>query len=229
MRTSYRFQGCFYETGWRDYCAALIIAHAPADMLPMLLKLSLMPNGNVRYQLNTPYRDGTTHVIFGPLDFIARLAVLEQKPRIKLTRFHSVFAPNSKHREPVAGVVAERPLGSLLGIARALDALDCNVLVTAVRPYTTAGRSEAPATVPSNFRNAHMAAVDQAPGGRRRKAGSGGSHHRGERPLRRKQALICAVQYTEADAPPPIRWRPVTGRSVTNGHSPAGQSRRPDG
>lgn len=28
----------------------------------------------MRYQLKTPYRDGTTHVIFEPLDFIARLA-----------------------------------------------------------------------------------------------------------------------------------------------------------
>ena len=37
-------------------------------------RLSLTPNGNVRYQLKTPYRDGTTHVIFEPLDFIARLA-----------------------------------------------------------------------------------------------------------------------------------------------------------
>ena len=34
-------------------------------------RLSLTPNGNVRYQLKTPYRDGTTHVIFEPLDNIA--------------------------------------------------------------------------------------------------------------------------------------------------------------
>lgn len=39
-------------------------------------RLSLTPNGNIRYQLKTPYRDGTSHVIFEPLDFIARLAAL---------------------------------------------------------------------------------------------------------------------------------------------------------
>ena len=61
-------------------------------------RLSLTPNGNIRYQLKTPYRDGTTHVIFEPLDFIARLAALVPKPRVNLTRFHGVFAPNSKHR-----------------------------------------------------------------------------------------------------------------------------------
>lgn len=61
-------------------------------------RLSLTPNGNVRYQLKTPYRDGTTHVIFEPLDFIARLAALVPKPRVNLTRFHGVFAPNNKLR-----------------------------------------------------------------------------------------------------------------------------------
>ena len=48
--------------------------------------------------MDTPYRDGTTHVLFEPLDFIARLAALVPKPRVNLTRFHGVFAPNSKHR-----------------------------------------------------------------------------------------------------------------------------------
>jgi hypothetical protein len=64
-------------------------------------RLSLTPNGNVRYQLKTPYRDGTTHVIFEPLDFIARLAALVPKPSVNLTRFHGVFAPNSNHRAQV--------------------------------------------------------------------------------------------------------------------------------
>lgn len=61
-------------------------------------RLSLTSNGNIRYQLKTPYRDGTTHVIFEPLDFIARLAALVPRPRVNLTRFHGVFAPNSKYR-----------------------------------------------------------------------------------------------------------------------------------
>ena len=64
-------------------------------------RLSLTANGQVRYQLKTPYRDGTTHVIFEPLDFIARLAALVPKPRFNLIRFHGVFAPNSKHRARV--------------------------------------------------------------------------------------------------------------------------------
>jgi hypothetical protein len=33
-----------------------------------------------------------------PLDFMARLAGLVPRPRVNLTRYHGVFAPNSKHR-----------------------------------------------------------------------------------------------------------------------------------
>jgi hypothetical protein len=61
-------------------------------------RLSLTSAGNIRYKLKTPYSDGTTHVIFEPLDFIAKLASLVPKPKVNLTRFHGVFAPNSKHR-----------------------------------------------------------------------------------------------------------------------------------
>ncbi len=78
-------------------------------------RLSLTSNGNIRYQLKTPYREslphersecfgyGTTHVIFEPLNFMARLTALVPKPRVNLTRFHGVFVgvphqPNSKCR-----------------------------------------------------------------------------------------------------------------------------------
>ncbi len=40
-------------------------------------------------------------MIFEPLDCIARLAALVPRPRVNLTRFHGVFAPNSKHRAQV--------------------------------------------------------------------------------------------------------------------------------
>ena len=78
-------------------------------------RLSLTRNGQVRYELKTPWRNGTTHVIFEPLDFmyrmygmpwaqgcagtaISRLVSLVPRPRVNLTRFHGVFAPNSKYR-----------------------------------------------------------------------------------------------------------------------------------
>jgi len=64
-------------------------------------RLALTGSGHVRYALKTPYRDGTTHVIFEPEDFIARLAALVPKPRAHLTRYHGVFAPASPDRSRV--------------------------------------------------------------------------------------------------------------------------------
>jgi len=81
-------------------------------------RLSMTRNGQVRYELKTPYANGTTHVIFEPLDFmfrtngmswahgcagatVSRLVALVPKPRVHLTRFHRVFAPNSKYRTMV--------------------------------------------------------------------------------------------------------------------------------
>ena len=82
-------------------------------------RLSLLGNGNVRYELKTPYRDGTTHVIFEPLDFIARLVALVPKPRVNLTRFHGVFAPNSAHRTQVTP--AKRGKGNKASTAAARE------------------------------------------------------------------------------------------------------------
>lgn len=56
-------------------------------------------DGRIRNELKTPYKDGTTHVTFEPLDFMAWLAALVPKPRVSLTRFHAVFTPNSKYRK----------------------------------------------------------------------------------------------------------------------------------
>lgn len=68
-------------------------------------RLKLVAGGRISYELKNPYSNGTTHVIFEPLDFIARLAALVPKPRMHLTRFHGVFAPNSKYRALVTGEV----------------------------------------------------------------------------------------------------------------------------
>ena len=43
-------------------------------------RLDLTAQGQVRYQQKTPYRDGTTHIVLTPVDFIARLAALPKRP-----------------------------------------------------------------------------------------------------------------------------------------------------
>jgi hypothetical protein len=70
-------------------------------------KLTAMPylgsaaQGQVRYRLKTPYRDGTTHIVLEPLDFVARLAALVPPPRVHLTRFHGVFAGHAALRAAI--------------------------------------------------------------------------------------------------------------------------------
>ena len=61
-------------------------------------RLSLSSTGKVVYTLKTPYRDGTTQVAFEPVDFMARLAALVPKPRVNLTRYHGILAPNHRWR-----------------------------------------------------------------------------------------------------------------------------------
>lgn len=76
-------------------------------------RLSLTRDGRVRYSLKTPWRDGTTHVVFEPLDFIARLAALIPRPGINLTRYHGIFAPNSRLRAQVTPARrGKRPTGA---------------------------------------------------------------------------------------------------------------------
>ena len=70
----------------------------PAVAIP---RLSLSSTGKVVYTLKTPYRDGTTQVAFDPVDFMARLAALVPKPRVNLTRYHGVLAPNHRWRGKV--------------------------------------------------------------------------------------------------------------------------------
>ncbi len=64
-------------------------------------RLSVSASGQVCYGFKTPWRDGTTHVVLEPLDFIARLAALVPPPRRHLTRYHGVLAPHSGLRARV--------------------------------------------------------------------------------------------------------------------------------
>ncbi len=52
-------------------------------------RLALTSSGQVHYQLKTPYRDGTTHIVMQPPDLMARLAALVPPPRMRLTRYHA--------------------------------------------------------------------------------------------------------------------------------------------
>ena len=73
-----------------QHCAATSPAPAIANE-----RLALNRAGQVVLTLKTPYREGTTHIVMSPLEFIQRLAALVPRPRLHLIRFHGVLAPEA--------------------------------------------------------------------------------------------------------------------------------------
>jgi hypothetical protein len=71
-------------------------------------RLSLTEAGNIRYELKTPYQNGTTHIVFEPLDFISKLAAVVPVPRVNLTRYHGIFAPHHAHRAEIVNAVDDK-------------------------------------------------------------------------------------------------------------------------
>ena len=69
-------------------------------------RVQCTPAGEVVLKLKTAWRDGTTHLLMSPLEFMQRLAALVPRPRLHLIGFHGVLAPHSKLR---ASVVPNAP------------------------------------------------------------------------------------------------------------------------
>ena len=64
-------------------------------------RLSVNRQGNVVLKLKTAWRNGTTHIVLTPMEFMQRLAARVPRPRLHLIRFHGVLAPNAKLRSQV--------------------------------------------------------------------------------------------------------------------------------
>ncbi len=72
-------------------------------------RLHELPDGRLQLLLKRPWRDGTTSVVFEPLDFIARLVAAIPPPRAHLLRFHGLLAPHAKLRSLVVPRPAAAP------------------------------------------------------------------------------------------------------------------------
>jgi len=64
-------------------------------------RLSILPDGRVSYRLRHKCRDGTTHVLFEPLELIEKLAALVPPPRFNLVRYSGILSPASRWRSQV--------------------------------------------------------------------------------------------------------------------------------
>jgi hypothetical protein len=77
--------------------------------------------GQVVPKFKTAWRDGTTHIVMSPLEFMQSLAARANKksafqapvprPRLHLICFHGVLAPYAKLRAPVVTHVPEQATG----------------------------------------------------------------------------------------------------------------------
>jgi hypothetical protein len=61
-------------------------------------RLSLLADRRLLYRLRRRWRDGTTHVIFEPLELVEKLAALVPAPRFNLIRYHGILAPSAAWR-----------------------------------------------------------------------------------------------------------------------------------
>lgn len=76
-------------------------------------RLHLTGTGDVALEFRRPWSDGTTHLVFAPVAFLARLAVLVPRPRVNLVLYYGLLAPRAAWRAAVvptpSPVVTESP------------------------------------------------------------------------------------------------------------------------
>lgn len=70
-------------------------------------RITTTPGGDVAVQLRRPWADGTTHQVFEPRAFLARLAVLVPRPRVNLVLYHGVLGPRAAWRPEVVAAASQ--------------------------------------------------------------------------------------------------------------------------
>jgi hypothetical protein len=66
-------------------------------------RLRLTPEGQVVLRLRHPWSDGTTDLVFDPVELLERLAVLIPRPRINLILYHGVLPVRRRSGHPEHG------------------------------------------------------------------------------------------------------------------------------
>ncbi len=104
--------GCHARANGFDLHAGLVVPAGQRERLERVCRYALRPpvagdrvrvtsDGQVVLQLRHRWVDGTTHVVFDPVEFLGRLAVLVPRPRINVILYHGVLAPRATWRSAV--------------------------------------------------------------------------------------------------------------------------------
>ena len=112
-------------------------------------RLSRTGDGRLLYRLKHRWRDGTTHVVFEPLELVEKLAALIPPPRFHGARYHGVFAPCARERARVVPAAAVGPVESERPRARERAAVPISAPASAA---PSAGREECDAELATSVR-----------------------------------------------------------------------------
>jgi hypothetical protein len=103
--------GCVNMSGFSLHCNVCIPAKARRQLENLCRyvarpavateRLSILPDGRVSYCLRHKWHNGTTHVIYEPLELIEKLAALAPPPRFNLVRYNGIFAPAALWRSQI--------------------------------------------------------------------------------------------------------------------------------
>jgi hypothetical protein len=94
--------GCHARANGFDLHAGLVVPARQRERLERVCRYALRPpvagdrvrvtgDGQMVLQLRHQWIDGTTHVVFDPVEFLGRLAVLVPRPRINLILYHACW------------------------------------------------------------------------------------------------------------------------------------------
>ena len=114
--------GCHARANGFDLHAGLVVPAGQRERLEHVCRYALRPpvagdrvrvtgDGQVVLQLRHRWIDGTTHVVFDPVEFLGRLGVLVPRPRINLILYHGVLGPRAAWRAEVVRRQTSRESG----------------------------------------------------------------------------------------------------------------------
>jgi hypothetical protein len=106
-----------------DLHAAVAVRADARDRLERLCRYALRPavgqerlrisaDGQVVMDLRRRWADGTTQLVFDPVEFLERLAALVPRPRINLVLYYGVLAPRAAWRHAVVPLPADDEPGA---------------------------------------------------------------------------------------------------------------------
>ena len=61
-------------------------------------RLEPLADERLLYRFKRPWRDGTTHVVFGPLELLEKLVAIIPAPKAHLVRYSGILGPAAKWR-----------------------------------------------------------------------------------------------------------------------------------